>query len=357
MMNVLIVDDDRLTRMGLINVMPWKQFGFQVVGEAANGLEALELMKTRHIDLVLSDIEMPGMQGLEFIERASGLYPATYFVVLTIHTDFNKIQQALRLGAIDYIAKTDFDRENDSVILKRILDRINREKEKKNNGSPASTGMLRTAGGDLIGSWHELNWITDRKVYNGMLSELNNYALPASFLKKLTQSITDAWNETYSLIAREELPAPDLMQQAFSFAEWTSGIIGQTHRLMIRYPYSEDIFNSIVQVGCSIRKKIATQIHIKDIAQSAHLSRSYFCQCFKDIYHMSFLDYLRKLRMEAAVRYLLETNETIHRIANEIGYDDEKYFSRIFKSVYGVSPLDYRRDNREKQMETATGIQ
>ena len=182
MMNVLIVDDDRLTRMGLINVMPWKQFGFQVVGEAANGLEALEFMKTGHVDLVLSDIEMPGMQGLEFIERASAQYPETYFVVLTIYTDFSKIQQALRLGAIDYIAKTDFDRENDTVILKRIMDRINREKEKKGSGSRVSAGTLRTPGNDLIEQWCMLNWITDQNAYNKLVTGLNDYVLPVSFL-------------------------------------------------------------------------------------------------------------------------------------------------------------------------------
>ena len=127
MLKVLIVDDDKLTRKGLIASMPWDKYEMQVVGEASNGIAALEFLAENPVDLVLSDLEMPLMSGLEFIQKAQSEYPHLYFAVLTVHSDFGYIQQALRLGAIDYIAKVQFDQENFDSILNRLSQRIKKE--------------------------------------------------------------------------------------------------------------------------------------------------------------------------------------------------------------------------------------
>lgn len=125
MYRVLIVDDDKLTRKGLIASMPWKEYGMEVVGECSNGAQALDFLESHETDLVLTDLEMPVMSGMEFIKKASVRYPYLQFVVLTVHTDFEYIQEALRMGIIDYIAKVQFDKENFDVILQRIADRLN----------------------------------------------------------------------------------------------------------------------------------------------------------------------------------------------------------------------------------------
>lgn len=124
MLKVLIVDDDRLARKGLRAVMPWEKYEMEVVGECANGLAALEFLDQNRVDLVFSDLEMPVMSGLEFIEQARVRFPELFFVVLTVHTDFEFIQKVLRLGAIDYIAKVQLDQENLDAVLKRISQRL-----------------------------------------------------------------------------------------------------------------------------------------------------------------------------------------------------------------------------------------
>ncbi len=135
MLKVLVVDDDKLTRKGLIASMPWDKYEMKVVGEASNGIAALEFLSENPVDLVLSDLEMPLMSGLEFIQKAQTEYPHLYFAVLTVHSDFSYIQQALRLGAIDYIAKVQFDQENFDSILNRLSQRI--KKELGSNASPS----------------------------------------------------------------------------------------------------------------------------------------------------------------------------------------------------------------------------
>lgn len=120
MLKILIVDDDALTRKGIRMLMPWARHHMEIIGESANGKEALDFLRENKTDLVLVDLDMPVMDGMTFIRTASGLYPELNYVILTIHTEFEYIQNALRSGAIDYIAKTQFDKENFDQILDRI---------------------------------------------------------------------------------------------------------------------------------------------------------------------------------------------------------------------------------------------
>ena len=71
MINVLIVDDDRFARMGLISMIPWEDYGMKIVGEAANGRRALEFMRQNKVNLMFVDIAMPIMDGMQLIR--SGL--------------------------------------------------------------------------------------------------------------------------------------------------------------------------------------------------------------------------------------------------------------------------------------------
>lgn len=127
MLKVLVVDDDKLARRGIIAVMPWATFDMEVVGEANNGETALEFMRENEVDLLITDLAMPVMSGLDLIRQAQRLYPQVWFVVLTFHQEFDLIQEALRLGAIDYIAKTQIEQARMEDVLGRINERIVRQ--------------------------------------------------------------------------------------------------------------------------------------------------------------------------------------------------------------------------------------
>lgn len=138
MIKVLVVDDDKLVRKGLISAMPWADFGMQVVGEASNGERALEFLQVNPVDLMLTDLAMPVMSGIELMRSARKLYPELYIVVLTLHQDFDYIQEALRLGAIDYIAKVQLEKERFEEVLERVYIRIQEERKKGAAGNALS---------------------------------------------------------------------------------------------------------------------------------------------------------------------------------------------------------------------------
>jgi two-component system response regulator YesN len=124
MINVLIVDDDKLVRKGLMSAMPWASFGMRVIGEAGNGERALEFLEGNPVDLLMTDLAMPVMSGIELIRIVRKRYPDVAIAVLTLHQDFEYIQEALRLGAIDYIAKVQLEKEQFEEVLGRIHARM-----------------------------------------------------------------------------------------------------------------------------------------------------------------------------------------------------------------------------------------
>ena len=136
MIDVLIVDDDQLVRKGLMLAMPWDRFDMRIVGEAGNGEKALEFLSENHVDLLITDLAMPVMSGIELIRTTRKLYPDLPIAVLTLHQDFEYIQEALRLGAIDYIAKVQLEKERFEEVLGRIHDRIQADRRNDSMTKP-----------------------------------------------------------------------------------------------------------------------------------------------------------------------------------------------------------------------------
>ncbi|MGF7049570.1 two-component system response regulator YesN [Paenibacillus sp. DS2015] len=124
MIRVLIVDDEKIVRKGLASFMPWKEFGMTVVGEANNGENALQFIETNKVDLLLTDLSMPVMSGIELMREVRQRHPHIQIVVMTLHQDFEYVQEALRLGAIDYISKTQLEKERFEDVLGRIASLI-----------------------------------------------------------------------------------------------------------------------------------------------------------------------------------------------------------------------------------------
>ena len=104
-LNVLLVDDEIIIREGFKRLFDWEAHGCQGVGEAADGMEALEKIDSLRPDIVIMDINIPIMNGLKVIQTARIKYPQMAFVIVSGYDDFSYCQQALRLQITDYILK------------------------------------------------------------------------------------------------------------------------------------------------------------------------------------------------------------------------------------------------------------
>lgn len=105
MFKVLLADDEPLITKGLQALMNWEDYGFEVTKIAENGLDALEYIKEHDVDLLVTDIVMPKMTGLELIEAAKKIHPSLKCIVLSGYEEFDYIKQGIKLGIENYLIK------------------------------------------------------------------------------------------------------------------------------------------------------------------------------------------------------------------------------------------------------------
>ncbi|MEV5027785.1 response regulator [Paenibacillus sp. LPE1-1-1.1] len=136
MFKLMIVDDELLMRIGIRSMIDWEAHGFRIAAEAANGKEAIEMAHSVKPDLIITDIKMPVMDGLQLIREASKTFTDCKYVILSNFDEFRYVKEALQLGAIDYLIKSEITPE----VLAELLAGIRRKREL--GGSGSQTVML-----------------------------------------------------------------------------------------------------------------------------------------------------------------------------------------------------------------------
>ena len=131
MLKVLIVEDEELIRKGIVLTVDWAALDCVVVGEAANGAEGLEQAERCDPDLIITDLKMPQMDGIEMLERLRQAGKGTYVIILTAYDSFSYIQAALRLEAVDYLLKPFHDGD-----LERAVERVRQKLAPKQRTLP-----------------------------------------------------------------------------------------------------------------------------------------------------------------------------------------------------------------------------
>ncbi len=105
MIKLLVVDDESATRKGIIKYVNWSELGVHLVEEAKDGIEGLEIAREFHPNIVISDIKMPGMNGIEFATNLRALFPETRLIFLSGYSDKEYLKAAIHLSAVSYVEK------------------------------------------------------------------------------------------------------------------------------------------------------------------------------------------------------------------------------------------------------------
>lgn len=119
MYQVMLVEDDRALRYVYSKMTVWNKYGFTIVGEAANGVQAVEFVQKHSVDVIFTDIRMPFMDGIETMKQIQKDHPEILFVFVSSYNEFEYAREGLRMGAVDYLVKPMEEKDLEEV-LKRL---------------------------------------------------------------------------------------------------------------------------------------------------------------------------------------------------------------------------------------------
>jgi Response regulator containing CheY-like receiver domain and AraC-type DNA-binding domain len=141
MYSVLIVEDELLVRTSLKMMIDWIKYGFNICGEAANGKEAMRIIEEKRPNIILSDVRMPEMDGVELSEKVKQFCPNAKLIILSNYDDFDYVKTTLKNGAIDYVLKHNL---NKAILLEAL------EKAKIEIGRQKGDTVLKNMSADNL---------------------------------------------------------------------------------------------------------------------------------------------------------------------------------------------------------------
>lgn len=213
--SIILVDDEEEVRKSIIKQIDWESAGFQVVGDAENGEDALEKIEVLEPDVVLTDIRMPYMDGLTLAEKIRQRYPSTKVVIFSGYDDFEYAQKAIKLNVTEYILKP-VNVEELTSILKRIKSNLDEEIEEKRNVSRLRENYRKSL---PIIREQFFNDMVHRRLADDLIeSKLREYDIPITGARKWiiaaidVEKSDDRSKKTLSLHEEEELIPISVMQ-------------------------------------------------------------------------------------------------------------------------------------------------
>ncbi|MDP4098863.1 response regulator [Paenibacillus sp. P96] len=290
MYRVLIVDDEPEIRQGLRLKVNWENLGLTLVGEAGNGVEAMEKLAEEAFDIVITDMNMPLMNGVSLLEACHEQYPELRLLVISGYEDIRYAKAAVRNQARDYLLKP-VARDELTEALTRLCKELDAERAEQ-----AEAAVIQ---------WRLSQYYKKMKEH-----------FIVHFVKEKPSQERGVADRGMSEATR-------------GAAEGQAGLAFEAARHYIDDNYMFDL-------------------NLTKIAERFNYNPSYFSEMFKAKVGKTFINYLTDVRMAHATRLLEETKLSLWDIAQLTGFSNASYFSSKFKRIYGMSPSEYRQQQPEK---------
>lgn len=366
MLKVLIADDDEIFSSYILTCVDWASVGAQVVGRAGDGIQALSLASEHKPDLIIIDVEMPGMSGLECIEKLHGTRTKAEILLVTGHDEFEYAQRGAKHGVTEIllkpISRRDLELAVNRAVSRHWAEHIAAAAIKSRTGdrpsafislveqAAGSNSILALAGklldavregrSEQIQSALESYLISageHRLSYNHSLwlhifpallcAELmETEGVPSGFAPPFNDfnELTDRIQQAYLGDSCQSLLMELCLETASSL-----GSLGGTNSSL-----AEEVYRNIRQNYSN------PKFNMTLCAETMHFSKVYLGRVFKAAYGKSPSTVLKEIRMAEARRLLSEGSLQVQQIAQRVGFEDSSYFSKCFKQYYGYSPSE-----------------
>lgn len=362
-MKIMIVEDEQLILEGLQHIIDWQSLGLEVRHTAQDGAEALSYFRQDPVDIILSDINMPEMDGLTLLREIRSIDKRVRCILLTGYDEFEYAKKAIVLDVEEYILKPVDEELLEATLLKTKDKLIAADLEEKNT-IKIGAHFTRDHSTTCISNRNPIPF-EEQTVYKLLLQkqvdpvvlyfqdiftkieenqlamdeQLSLYLKIAMFLQEFKKEyFTDTLHQLSNLtnIIEQVYQASDLdMLQAI--------FISEVNEIMNQLGTKENHLSPVIeQIVKYINNFYYEDMSLKTLAYKYHMNTSYLGQLFQKEVGCSFSKYLSQIKNGKAREMLLNTNMKITDIAEAVGYVDSSYFFRKFKQIYGVSPASIR---------------
>ena len=381
MYKVIIVDDEIRILRQLEKIIPWQDVDFKLAGTFRRAADALEFLSNNPVDLILTDIKMPEISGLDLVKICSENYPNIKIIILSAYNDFTLAQEAIRYGVNDYITKP--------VSIEKITDALKRVSAKISSSQKIFSDEYIVKKQKYFYDMYKSAKITLE--LRKALENLHIYINPVDFTGKIISFdtegiknyITNKWShdpkrfifavasimtqETkhayYSIISENifdikiiSISKPAVKPENFSndVKNTTDELLANLSELLnlditITFKELERASDATFQKNEAvesakeyINENLKSDLSLDSIASYVCLNTTYFSSLFKKYTNETINDYITRIRIEKAKKLLEVPNLKINNIAYEVGFNSTSYFHRVFKSETGYSPNEYK---------------
>ncbi|MEY8351754.1 response regulator [Lachnospiraceae bacterium 54-53] len=336
MFSVLIVDDERIIREGIRRGIGWSELNVGTVCVAASALEALTFFDSVNFDLLITDINMSEVSGLELIKKVKETRPKLKVIVLTGYDKFEYARTALKLNVNEFLLKP-VDEDDLVCAVKEQLDSL--EEKPEMNLFYDVFGEFKTA---MIDNIKDVDIILH--LLHRLRDALENYHLSEENAIRSLYDIASAVTFAYIKESGEDRKE-NLSKLLNLFINTT-----KQDAFEITKMYLADLLNAETEKSTEIiygakryvKSNLSLSLSVSQIAEHLHISTSHLSKLFKKETGMGCNEYITKKRIEKACDLLKTTSLPTGMIGEKVGYTDVNYFSAAFKRQMGVSPRKYR---------------
>lgn len=337
MYKVLFVDDDDTIGFIVSKMKVWENSNFKITRYAQNGKEALAVLEKESFDLIITDIRMPIVDGLELLENIRKMGDKTFLVLASTYSEFEYAKRGLQNGAIDYIIKPITEESLKELFIR--VEKLLKEKEDK----PKETNLKVSK--DRIDKWYNL-FInlekTPKNLKDKYLKELNDIVKEEKvvFSELLFEGVWEKIVKVFPWVVK--LENIEFLFREESFEEEVEEKISNIQEIVKKYKLNnyDSLINNVSEV---ILKNIGKDKLLDIISEELQLSKDYIGKLFKNKIGITLNEYSTILKMEYGKKLLSGSNKKVYEISEELGYSTVDYFSKLFKNYTGFTPVQYRK--------------
>lgn len=406
MYKLIIIDDEEEIRSGLKFFINTTQSEFEVIGEFEDGREAIDFLKENEVDVVITDIKMTNVTGLDIMKFVYENCVDTKVIVISGYMDFNYSAKAIEYKARYYITKPTKYKELINVFstvtaeLKEEYDKKQKDKKNLIKNEYFKNEFLKSIYNNEISESEflkKLSLVDDEKILQKSkfsiislgIADYEEYCIhkwkigDEQFYEKIVDFVTGFFVEysincvsVYRVRGKFKfIVYTDFFENTEAFSDEISEKISELNvlsaqdlDLKIKAHISKvfsDIYmffnnesekldliennsavnneDMLIKIKEYIFSKITGDISLQQVADHFHYNMKYFSHSFKQLSGENFSSYVTNLRINMAKELLKNTDEKIADIAEKTGYSNLQYFMKIFKKTTGLTPAEYRQ--------------